>query len=180
MVAVILDSGTISIHTPREGSDWESKRSARSASYFNPHSPRGERPAAWNIIKNLFLFQSTLPARGATQGTASCPASILFQSTLPARGATGCRENGRLCSGYFNPHSPRGERHVVLSRVIRQQIFQSTLPARGATPEAANILRRILISIHTPREGSDVAATRQCRPCLNFNPHSPRGERPGQ
>ena len=34
--------------------------------------------------------------------------------------------------------------------------FLSTLPARGATAEAQNYKKTLLISIHAPREGSDL------------------------
>ena len=56
----------ISIHTPREGSD-------RMRAYEE---------------KKVGLFQSTLPARGATSGSARSSSTIF----------------------HFNPHSPRGER----------------------------------------------------------------------
>ena len=57
------------------------------------------------------IFQSTLPARGATCGMpADDDNTVRFQSTLPARGATIFVEN-----------------QAGIKR------FQSTLPARGAT-----------------------------------------------
>ena len=34
------------------------------------------------------------------------------------------------------------------------------------------------ISIHAPREGSDSIKMPSARPCCNFYPRSPRGERP--
>ena len=56
--------------------------------YFNPRSPHGERQ-----FKNVFLakgdvFQSTLPAWGATRDPCTCGGYHKFQSTLPAWGAT--------------------------------------------------------------------------------------------
>ena len=56
------------------------------------------------------VFQSTLPARGATMKILLMETHKGFQSTLPARGATWCAENAPSCVE-----------------------FQSTLPARGAT-----------------------------------------------
>ena len=87
----------ISIHAPREGSDPSRCSSYTPMYYFNPRSPRGER-------------------RSSIRST--CFASI-FQSTLPARGATSkaLRSSARLC--YFNPRSPRGERH---SDTIYQEV----------------------------------------------------------
>ena len=81
---------------------------------------------------------------------------LIFQSTLPARGATG-RPLGQLGEkNYFNPRSPHGERLYQFANIVdadnisihaprtgsdfheRLTIkgcirFQSTLPARGAT-----------------------------------------------
>ena len=57
-----------------------------------------------------------------------------FQSMLPVRGATVCYD----------------------IKELGKQLFQSTLPARGATvaPSAKSVATAI--SIHAPREGSDV------------------------
>ena len=56
--------------------------------------------------------------------------------------------------------------------------FQSTLPARGATNVKADVERDEEISIHAPREGSDAIKKRAQLAAMNFNPRSPRGERP--
>ena len=105
----------ISIHAPRTGSD---------------------------IIANSLLdaegtFQSTLPARGATQNSITMQVTKTyfnprsphgerrtdtrwfhdyiygFQSTLPARGATLYTGQAHSCNKYFNPRSPHGERQGV-------------------------------------------------------------------
>ena len=82
----------------------------RRSTNFNPRSPHGERHFA-NIERKIDnVFQSTLPARGATKAEPRQKRRGPFQSTLPARGATRCR---------WQTASPR--------------LFQSTLPARGAT-----------------------------------------------
>ena len=57
----------------------------------------------------------------------------LFQSTLPARGATSKPAHPLGSSMYFNPRSPHGERLFTAALDILNRIFQSTLPARGAT-----------------------------------------------
>ena len=127
-------NGWISIHAPRTGSDQTQRRGRQSGKHFNPRSPHGERHALANpqcggenisihaprtgsdvidalTAQRIEAFQSTLPARGATECTcAQCGAKFEFQSTLPARGAT-----SKPCKGA----SPAP--------------FQSTLPARGAT-----------------------------------------------
>ena len=80
----------------------------------------------------------------------------VFQSTLPARGATPF-----LCYHFrrrkgISIHAPRTgsdrrERGVCLD--IAE--FQSTLPARGATAGLRRLVRHGVISIHAPRTGSD-------------------------
>ena len=55
---------------------------------FNPRSPRGERQGTRTSLMYCLIFQSTLPAGGATlllDGNLHFPQ---FQSTLPAGGAT--------------------------------------------------------------------------------------------
>ena len=101
-------------------------------------------------------FQSTLPLRGATSLPRMSHASLAtFQSTLPLRGATA------VCC-------PAGT----------SSIFQSTLPLRGATWKWYYDKFPQLISIHTPLAGSDQPVRRYWKAWLNFNPHSPCGERP--
>ena len=57
---------------------------------------------------------------------------------------------------YFYPHSPQGERPPPSLQRNSRTLFLSTLPARGATfYQVAHWLAHILISIHTPRKGSD-------------------------
>ena len=57
--------------------------------HFNPRFPHGERRGQCEYCGSVQTFQSTLPARGATQKPIlSLVPTILFQPTLPARGAT--------------------------------------------------------------------------------------------
>ena len=145
----------ISIHAPREGSDVPFAYKKRRSFYFNPRSPRGERLKGFCKKSLCFLFQSTLPARGATD--------------------MGIIAKKRWID--FNPRSPRGERLWELSTDSGGAIFQSTLPARGATLGVKHRQRRGDISIHAPREGSDLHLRGGRPPRGNFNPRSPRGER---
>ena len=80
----------------------------------------------------------------------------VFQSTLPARGAT-LAGVSRVKSLYdFNPRSPHGERPGGINNGIKLGQFQSTLPARGATSKLMEQIGRFYdISIHAPRTGSD-------------------------
>ena len=85
---------------------------------------------------DAMIFQSTLPARGATYKSPLARCQEVFQSTLPARGATG----QNTISG------------------ILTELFQSTLPARGATRTIGEEEPHVPISIHAPRTGSDVVS----------------------
>ncbi len=127
-----------------------------SMSYFNPHSPCGERLSAVADRLQLPIFQSTLPMRGAT--VRAIPLQLEQED--------------------FNPHSPCGERHGGEGGEGGDDLFQSTLPMRGATvptprrcsychnfnphsPCGERLPVRVLassddlISIHTPHAGSD-------------------------
>ena len=97
---------------------------------------------------------------------------------------------------YFNPHSPRGERPCeLIEKTTEKDIsihtpregsdinsftpdcfsvsFQSTLPARGATVGIAFAIPSKTISIHTPREGSDKAdKSETCKNKISI--HTPR------
>ena len=151
------ESLPISIHAPRTGSDDGSRRHFEKRGNFNPRSPHGERRADVKLTLKQCSFQSTLPARGATDRVELKDRAFLFQSTLPARGAT-------LLEG--NPG--------------KQKLFQSTLPARGATYLLTRMVVSPLISIHAPRTGSDTACWATAPSRSNFNPRSPHGERPGE
>ena len=123
----------ISIHAPRVGSDsatcsgahvggFQSTLPAWGAtpgcfpvssmySYFNPRSPRGERPRPCLISSSGRIFQSTLPAWGATPLVGKYP-------TFSA----------------ISIHAPRvGSDTISTNADNRYTIFQSTLPAWGAT-----------------------------------------------
>ena len=102
---------------------------------FNPRSPQGERPNILSLTIKDWIFQSTLPAGGATMYRDSTNDSLVFQSTLPAGGATRQILHGRGSS-----------------------TFQSTLPAGGATHMRCIDGKSFKISIHAPRRGSDSTA----------------------
>ena len=86
------DPSTLLTHfnprSPHGERPWVSSLSTSFAD-FNPRSPHGERPYLDAAMELEAAFQSTLPARGATN---RIPVKLspqeIFQSTLPARGAT--------------------------------------------------------------------------------------------
>ena len=148
-----------------------------SISYFYPRSPRGERRHGIVILPQCIIFLSTLPARGATypilpvkapqpflstlpaRGATShkcrgpCPAKFL--STLPARGATRSPQTPGCGPGYFYPRSPRGERRGRKRKRGPGRWISIHAPREGSDLASRNHVVLILISIHAPREGSD-------------------------
>ena len=101
-----------------------------------------------------------------------------FQSTLPAREATNPYNAYNNDKHNFNPRFPRGKRRYPPLFTDRECRFQSTLPAREATWVKEKILiKKIKISIHASREGSDVIRLCTWLEYLDFNPRFPRGKR---
>ncbi len=80
---------------------------------------------------------------------------FLFQSTLPAWGATVATKGGKEQKNNFNPRSPHGERLSSNFDLMLLFLFQSTLPAWGATSLHIVQHKHKNISIHAPRMGSD-------------------------
>ncbi len=146
----------ISIHAPRGGSDPAPRIAPPNLPNFNPRSPRGERLLMRKQIQQQQYFNPRSPRGERLKSQWIEPTTSAFQSTLPAGGATIMRTVGA---------SP-------------DDVFQSTLPAGGATGESVCIASRRAISIHAPRGGSDGRNSILRGRHENFNPRSPRGERP--
>ena len=190
----------ISIHAPREGSDSGTGPSYTAHHHFYPRSPRGERHAHLFFICASFEFLSTLPARGATaRARRTARPAPNFYPRSPRGERRLFALSGGVNLGYFYPRSPRGERpgtgpsytahHHFYPRSPRgerpvtsclprlSQLFLSTLPARGATQQGFGLVVGNVISIHAPREGSDLRDGARKSQNGDFYPRSPRGER---
>ena len=124
-------------------------------------------------------FQSTHPARGATDSTIQITVTTTISIHAPREGC----DSGRYCqnhrfSGDFNPRTPRGVRPLADEITVWNEKFQSTHPARGATG-----LSLMTASTNTQFQSTHPArgATRprslggDCD--INFNPRTPRGVR---
>ena len=93
--------------------------------------------------------------RGATDETAAVKKELEISIHTPHAGSDQRRTGKRRYHGYFNPHSPCGER--LLQERLRHLSWY--------------------ISIHTPHAGSDCKLSTVLAKSMNFNPHSPCGER---
>ena len=150
---------SISIHAPREGSDGCVFLLGTLICEISIHAPREGSDAG------------SPQTRSRASG---------FLSTLPARGATVRGLQGRCQRQDFYPRSPRGERRWSAARCCKTTDDFYPRSPRG---ERLRYLvgGRLLgqISIHAPREGSDLAARIGLSPAAYFYPRSPRGERLG-
>ena len=101
----------ISIHAPRTGSDRAVPGDVQRAGGISIHAPRtGSDEMPSSSIWAMPLFQSTLPARGATR-TACCA----------------CAQ-----TRHFNPRSPHGERRLLL------RLLQNALPISIHAPRTGS------------------------------------------
>ena len=79
----------ISIHAPRAGSDVADVVYDEAGTVISIHAPRAGSDCRCLCRSSLsFVFQSTLPVRGATHKVIEILRYVVFQSTLPVRGAT--------------------------------------------------------------------------------------------
>ena len=95
------------------------------------------------------------------------------------------------------PHAGSDSRHVEVFHLMRisthtphagsdswqvsshstRDRFQLTLPMRGAMCSSSSVVAKITISTHTPHAGSDAIAPPHRIRTIDFNSHSPCGER---
>ena len=145
-------------------------------------------------------FQSTLPARGATDSLADSSLQVAISIHAPRTGSDIISHPLQDVKRYFNPRSPHGERQPSdNSRRERQANFNPRsphgerllytckeegkphisihAPRTGSDPIDLSIAPSVDISIHAPRTGSDDSVTRSQLIFANFNPRSPHGER---
>ena len=105
------ESGLISIHAPRTGSDIRPHVHRQGVGDFNPRSPHGERPAFCSIHHDASRISIHAPRTGSDRGLRHKVAVLGISIHAPR---TGSDENKLPVDGVCF-------------------VFQSTLPARGAT-----------------------------------------------
>ena len=108
-----------------------------------------------------FLFQSTLPVRGATQPYKLSEKGLQISIHAPRAGSDQEVVAFVQFERYFNPRSPCGERPIMVaaaSRVLLHFNPRSPCGERLCPPEGG--VKVEVISIHAPRAGSDFASFR--------------------
>ena len=147
-------------------------------------------------------FQSTRPARGATQYELTYLSQVYISIHAPREGRDLFLYYHPIILHYFNPRAPRGarprrQRHGRCARAISihapregrdvsstpmaisRSLFQSTRPARGATAQRKPILKTTGEFQSTrPARGATATEIQQRSRDRHFNPRAPRGARP--
>ncbi len=123
--------------------------------HFNPRSPRGERRLCSGGDKARDYISIPAPREGSDDADFCCKFFLGISIPAPREGSDGRAERRRRRDWYFNPRSPRGERPTVKVLAYFSASFQSPLPARGATVWRGCGCSLQYISIPAPREGSD-------------------------
>ena len=143
----------ISIHAPRGGSDLNTHFFALDEWHISIHAPRGGSDRL-----NLSLQSQTTN----------------FNPRSP-RGERRSSSTRCLISRHFNPRSPRGERRVFALHLRRETRNFNPRSPRGERPKAVDdYARKIEISIHAPRGGSDRSKLFKFH-VIFISIHAPRG-----
>ena len=142
---------------PARGATRPSPTTPAAAGNFYPRSPRGERrlgrPPPWLEID----FYPRSPRGERRNHSALLTQGFHISIHAPREGSDRPAKAGQFSNHNFYPRSPRGERPGLFAVAFQAAQFLSTLPARGATPPEWLGQRFLDISIHAPREGSDVS-----------------------
>ena len=171
---------SISIHAPRTGSDNRVSALTSDCHPISIHAPRTGSDIPGEALDDpAFAISIHAPRTGSDEMSPFAPVcDDIFQSTLPARGATAPPEvhPARRRISIHAPRTGSDNGYVDMARIIKQ--FQSTLPARGATLLLRMILRRSLIFQSTlPARGATAKDGFPVPYFAHFNPRSPHGER---
>ena len=190
----------ISIHAPRTGSDKIVFDAATQRTHFNPRSPHGERRLQV-CVKNLpKTFQSTLPARGATQRRKGGKRSNRISIHAPRTGSDPDERDYKQLyiisihaprtgsdlwyidcgnrEAHFNPRSPHGERRVLApDTTFHMNHFNPRSPHGERRPPSARASSPKRFQSTLPARGATATRGLASTSASHFNPRSPHGER---
>ena len=167
--------------------------------YFNPRSPHGERRLLLPLCNPQIIFQSTLPARGATPCCQGAGRNFFISIHAPRTGSDRYR-SGRFRlllisihaprtgsdlatvyagtgQGHFNPRSPHGER--LPDGFLRPRVchFNPRSPHGERLCSDTRSHLQDTFQSTLPARGATPLPILRRRRCYHFNPRSPHGER---
>ena len=125
------------------------------------------------------LFQSTLPARGATERGVHHQRRDGISIHAPRTGSDVVATNCNQVAMHFNPRSPHGERPAQRTWTSAWRDFNPRSPHGERRARRKRRSWSSPISIHAPRTGSDPCTKGGGADPAHFNPRSPHGERHG-
>ena len=167
----------VSIHAPRAGRDNVSRALLKRRTGFNPRAPRGARQRNSALPPLFRSFQSTRPARGATDSWFLTAQTCRVSIHAPRAGRDAVSAQASRAAP-VSIHAPRAGRDP-LARISTShcEVFQSTRPARGATSCQWRWRKwKESFNPRAPRGARQMnRATPQSR--KRFNPRAPRGAR---
>ena len=180
MIKSIYLPNFISIHAPLAGSDLPRINKAPDKTTFQSTLPSRGATSYGVRRGNKFVFQSTLPSRGATVSLSSARWPVSISIHAPLAGSDIHKSGPNVKILYFNPRSPRGERPSNLGKRPKFKGISIHAPLAGSDRHKSLLQFPARISIHAPLAGSDPTCKHNSRKQTNFNPRSPRGERPSR
>ena len=155
-----------------------SRKNIHTNDNFNPRSPRGERLYIIYMIAVITIFQSTLSARRATFAYDWLVTLKDKISIHALREESDVSDMITSSDAYnFNPRSPRGERRGFAVNDVQHVYFNPRSPRGERLRQKQHKIYLSKISIHALREESDSTCVSSFPIIANFNPRSPRGER---
>ncbi len=141
------------------------------------HASRTGGDAAPQRLEVRFWFQSTPPAREATQKPLMMTSSnISFNPRLP-HGRRPAILSALQAHQRFQSTPPAREATISTLATWMKPSFQSTPPAREATANVGRIYGRAAVSIHASRTGGDLDKLIAENRIVCFNPRLPHGRR---
>ena len=152
----------ISIHAPRAGSDCKAVMAVCCCFHFNPRSPCGERRENPPRLPFYLDFNPRSPCGERPLLHRYASSDYLFQSTLPVRGAT-VEIGGDTTQLSISIHAPRaGSDQSLTIMIATMRRFQSTLPVRGATANTSIFLYEFPACLLSSPYKSDMSHFPRC------------------
>ena len=143
MVMPSMADLTISIHAPRKGGDITKLFINIEGLDFNPRPPQGGRRYTWYTWYILYRFQSTPPARGATNKYGKLSRIIVISIHAPRKGGDHFFVLCQRVKNNFNPRPPQGGRHHVEAVKDAETGISIHAPRKGGDSKDAQFYLRI-------------------------------------